>query len=164
MVEPRAVSDPKAPTRPTVEQLARYAELFNASQTMQHFGVKIRFPDAETVEAVLDPIQPQQRGGLGSDAVNGGVLAALFDLCIGCAPATIDPTRRTATVQLSMNFMRGVRGDTLLARGKVDRAGGTLLFCSAQIFDGKGQLCSTCTGMVRMSELKWQGGESPAIN
>jgi uncharacterized protein (TIGR00369 family) len=158
------VPDPKAPNKPTAEQLARYAELFNASQTMRSFGVKIHFPDAETVEAVLDPIAPQQRGGLGSDAVNGGVLAALFDLTIGCSPATIDPTRRTATVQLSMNFMRAVRGDRLVARGKVERAGGTLLFCSSEIRDASGQLCATCTGMVRMSETKWARGESPAIN
>lgn len=157
------MSTPRAP-RPTPEQLARYAELFNASETMKHFGVRIHFPDAETVEAVLDPIQPSQRGGLGSDAVNGGVLAALFDLTIGCAPATIDPTRRSATVQLSMNFMRGVRGDKLVARGRVDRAGSTLIFCSSEILDAKGELCATCTGMVRLSELKWASGESPAIN
>ena len=153
-----------APKKPTPEQLARYAELFNASKTMEHFGVKIHFPDADRVVATLDPIRPEQRGGLGSDAVNGGVLAALFDLCIGCAPATIDPTRRSATVQLSMNFMRGVRGDKLIATGKVDRAGNTLVFCSSEIRDGAGNLCATCTGMVRFSEMKWAQGESPAIN
>ena len=151
-------------TRPTPQQLARYAELFNASQTMKHFGVKIHFPDADTVIARLDPIRPEQRGGLGSDAVNGGVLAAMFDLCIGCAPATIDPTRRSATVQLSMNFMKGVRGDVLIAKGRVDRAGNVLVFCSAEIRDGEGNLCATGTGLVRLSEMKWAQGESPAIN
>jgi uncharacterized protein (TIGR00369 family) len=158
------VNAPQPADKPTLEMLNRYAELFNASKTMEHFGVKIRFPDLHTVEAVLDPIRPEQRGGLGSEAVNGGVLAALFDLTIGCAPATIDPTRRSATVQLSMNFMRAVRGDILIARGKVERAGGTLLFCSSEIRDGQGQLCANCTGMVRMSEMKWLSGESPAIN
>ena len=156
--------DAPAPKKPTAEQLARYASNFNASQTMEHFGVKIHFPTPDSVVATLDPIRPQQRGGLGSDAVNGGVLAALFDLTIGCAPATIDPTRRSATVQLSMNFMRGVRGDKLTATGKVDRAGDTLLFCRSEIRDAQGQLCATCTGMVRLSKLKWADGESPAVN
>lgn len=156
------MSDRASP--PTAEQLARYAELFNRSKTMEHFGVKIRFPDLKTVEAVLDPIRPEQRGGLGSDAVNGGVLAALFDLTVGCAPATIDPTRRSATVQLSMNFMRGVRGNKLVARAHVERAGSVLIFCSSEIFDEQGALCANCTGMVRLGELKWASGESPAIN
>jgi uncharacterized protein (TIGR00369 family) len=150
--------------KPTAQQLARYAQLFNESLTMKHFGVRIRFPDDATVEAILDPIQPEQRGGLGSDAVNGGVLAALFDLAIGCTPALIDPTRKTATVQLSMQFMKGVRGNKLLVRGKVDRAGGVLVFSHAEVFDAQGNLCAQCQGMARMSEEKWQSGESPAVN
>lgn len=75
--------------KPTPEQLARYAAAFNESETLKHFGVKVGFPDPETCEVVLDPVQQSQRGGLGSDAVNGGVLAAIFDLVIGCAPALV---------------------------------------------------------------------------
>ncbi|MBS1153559.1 MAG: thioesterase, partial [Myxococcaceae bacterium] len=147
-----------------LEQLNRYAETFNASATLKHFGVKVSFPDPDTVECVIDEIKPEQRGGLGTDAINGGVLSAMFDLAIGCTPALVDPTRRSATVHLSINFMRAVRGEKLIARSKVDRAGDVLLFASAQIFDDKGVVCATCTGMSRLSELTWAGGESPAIN
>ncbi len=150
--------------RPTLEQLERYAEAFNRSQTLKHFGVKVHFPDTETAEAVLDPIRPEQRGGLGTDAVNGGVLAALFDLAIGCTPALIDPTRKTATVQLSMHFMRGVRGNRLVVRAKLERAGGLLAFATAAIFDEQGNECAICSGMARLTEEKWASGESPAIN
>lgn len=150
--------------KPTAQQLARYASLFNDSLTMKHFGVRVRFPDDATVECLLDPIRPEQRGGLGSDAVNGGVLAALFDLAIGCTPALLDPTRKTATVQLSMQFMKGVRGDKLTVRGKIDRAGGSLIFSHAEILDGQGNVCAQCQGMAKISEEKWQSGESPAVN
>ena len=105
-----------------------------------------------------------QRGGLGTDAVNGGVLAAIFDLVIGCTPALVDPSRRSATVHLSMSFMRAVRGNKVVARAKIDRAGELLLFASAQIFDEKDVLCATCNGMSRLSDLPWLSGESPAIN
>src|SRR5687768_9540739 len=126
------------PPRPTTEQLARYAEQFNGSKTMQHFGVRIRFPDLEHVEVLLDPIRPEQRGGLGTAAVNGGVLAAVFDLAIGCTPALVDPTRRTATMQLSMSFMKPVTGNKLRADGRVDSAGKNMLYASSQIFDEQG--------------------------
>lgn len=155
---------PPPKPRPTAEQLKRYADQFNQSQTLAHFGVKVRFPDADTVEAVIEQIRPEQRGGLGADAVNGGVLAAMFDLAIGCTPALVDPTRRSATVQLSINFMRAVRGASLVARAKIERAGDVLLFASAQILDEKGTVCANATGMSRMSELPWGSGESPAIN
>lgn len=149
---------------PTEEQLKRYADQFNQSATLAHFGVKIRFPDLNTVEAVIEQIKPEQRGGLGVDAINGGVLAAMFDLAIGCTPALKDPTKRSATVQLSINFMRAVRGNSLVARAKIERAGDVLLFASAQILDEKGVVCATCTGMSRLSDLPWAGGESPAVN
>ena len=72
------------PLRPTLEQLARYSEAFNQSTTLGHFGMKVRFPDLDTVEVTLDPVRPEQRGGLGSDAVNGGVDAEGNE----CASAT----------------------------------------------------------------------------
>lgn len=150
--------------RPTLEQLKRYSEHFNDSATLKNFGVKVAFPDLQTVEVLLDPVLDGQRGGLGTDAVNGGVLAAIFDLVIGCTPALVDPSRRSATVHLSMNFMRALRGNKLIARARIDRAGELLVFASAQIVDEKGVLCATCTGMSRLSELPWLSGESPAIN
>src|SRR5260221_12318696 len=69
----------------TREQLDQYARLFNASATMKHFGVTLSFPGAEQVRADL-PIQPEQRGGLGGEAVNGGVLAAVFGLVVRGTP------------------------------------------------------------------------------
>lgn len=151
-------------TTPTPEQLARYADAFNQSETLKHFGVKVSFPDLETCEVVLDPVQPSQRGGLGSDAVNGGVLAAIFDLVIGCAPALVDPTRRSATVQLSLNFMNAVRGDRVVARSRVSRGGNTLVFAAAELFDAQGQLCATATGLSRLSSMPWSAGGTPAVN
>lgn len=150
--------------RPTAAQLARYAEAFNQSATLGHFGMKVRFPDPETVEVVLDPVRPDQRGGLGSDAVNGGVLAAMFDLVIGCAPALVDPSRRSATVQLSLNFMSAVRGDRVTARAHVTRAGEKLVFAAATLFDGEGTECATATGLSRLSSIPWAADGTPAVN
>lgn len=149
--------------RPTPEQLRRYAEQFNQSLSMRHFGARVSFPSADRAQVELE-IRPEHRGGLGSDAVNGGVLAAMFDLVVGVAPALVDPTRRTATMQLSMSFMQPVRGSRLRAVSQIDRAGGQVLFVSAAIYDEQERPCARCQGVVRMSQLKWQSGESPAVN
>jgi uncharacterized protein (TIGR00369 family) len=152
------------PLRPTLEQLARYADGFNQSATLAHFGMKVTFPDVDTVEVVLDPVLPEQRGGMGSDAVNGGVLAAMFDLVIGCAPALVDPTRRSATVQLSINFMNAARGQKLVARAHVTRAGKQLVFAAATISDGNGNEFASATGLSRLSSIPWAGDGTPAVN
>jgi len=150
--------------RPTPEQLARYAEGFNQSASLRHFGVRMHFPSADKVVAVIDPVQPAQRGGLGMEAVNGGVLAALFDLVIGCTGALVDPTRRTATMQLSMSFERPLLGDVVRVEGWIDSVGSSTLFSSARILDGAGKTCARCQGLVKISKMHWKSGESPAVN
>jgi uncharacterized protein (TIGR00369 family) len=96
--------------------------------------------------------------------VNGGVLAGLFDLAIGCTPALVDPTKRTATMQLSISFEKPVFGDSLRVESRVNSVGKSILFASAKIFDSKGNECARCQGVVRISRLTWSAGDSPAIN
>ncbi|MGQ0503838.1 MAG: PaaI family thioesterase [Myxococcaceae bacterium] len=143
------------PIRPTAEQLAHHAEQFNQSAILRHFGARLSFPSADRVRISLDDIKPEQRGGLGTSAVNGGVLAAMFDVAIGCTPALLDPTRRNATVQLSMSFERAVLGRSFYVEAKLDSAGKTLVFASAEIRDEKEQICAHCQGVVRISKEPW---------
>lgn len=150
--------------RPSPEQLARYAAEFNESASLKAFGVRVEFPDADRIRCVVDPVRPEHRGGLGSDAVNGGVLAAMFDLALGASVALIDPTRRSATVQLSMSFMDAVRGDRFEVEARIDRAGNQTVFSSAELRDAKGRLCAKATGVMRIGRMPWASGGSPAIN
>lgn len=149
--------------RPTPDQLARYAEEFNKSASLKYFGVRVSFPTADRVRVELD-VKPEHLGGLGTDAVNGGILAAIFDLVIGCSPALLDPTRRSATMQLSMSFMRPVRGTTIRAEAQIESSGASTLFSRATLFDGAGTPCATCQGVVKISRQPWQSGGSPAVN
>lgn len=152
---------PDAREKPTLEMLRRYAETFNGSTALKAFGVRLEFPDLERVHVVMDPIKPEHLGGLGTSAVNGGVLAAGFDLAIGCTPALVDPTRRNATMQLSMNFLRPVTGARFHIESRIDRAGTDTLFATARLFDEAGELCSTATGLVKLSRRPWNDGHSP---
>ncbi len=141
--------------RPTAEALAIYAARFNDSAALKTMSTVLSFPQGERVH-LETIIQPWQRGGLsGTPAVNGGVLSALFDLAIGCTPALVDPTRKTATVQLSMTFERGVMGERIRVHGKVERATSSFLFSSATLYDENDQACARCLGVVRMSHKSW---------
>lgn len=152
------------PQKPSPEALARYAERFTDSQTLRLFGVRLSFPNGEYAQVDLEDVQPAHLGGLGSDAVNGGILAALFDLAVGCTPALLDPTRKSATIQLNLHFMRPVRGKKVRVIGRIKRAGGSTVFSTATAFDENGEACASCDGVIRMSREKWADGESPAIN
>ena len=53
-------------TRPTQEQLDRYAQQFNESQTLRFFGARISFPEGQKVVVTIPEIRPEHRGGLGT--------------------------------------------------------------------------------------------------
>ncbi|HEX8536094.1 MAG TPA: PaaI family thioesterase [Cystobacter sp.] len=154
----------EADARPTQEQLDRYAEQFNQSQTMRLLGVRLSFPQGEKVVITLTEVRPEHRGGLGTTAINGGIISAMFDYAIGCTPALVDPTRRCATMQLSVSFERPLRGTTVRAEATIDSVGTSTLFASARMYDEKGQVCARCQGVVKISQMKWASGESPAVN
>src|SRR3954462_1026778 len=98
--------------RPSREALERYAHVFNASQLLEGLSATLSFSEAaDRVLVRVDPILPAHRGGMGTAAVNGGILAAMFDFVIGITSALVDPTTRSATMQLNMTFEQAVRGD-----------------------------------------------------
>ena len=140
---------------PSREALERYAHGFNTSHMLEGMAARLSFPDPADRVLVRVEVLPIHRGGLGTTAVNGGVLAAMFDFVIGTTPALIDPAKRSATMQLNMTFERPVMGDWFVGEGRIDRAGGSTIFASAVIKDSRGVVCSRCTGMVRMSKQDW---------
>ena len=137
---------PFSPAYPTLESLRVLGEMWNASPPMKHFGARLEFERVDRVRAVIDPVTLVHRGGLGTDAVNGVVLAGLFDLVVGTVGWLTRPDTRSATVNLSMSFFRPTRGDRIAAEARLVRAGLKLVFAAAEILDGDGRVTARCDG------------------
>ncbi len=154
-----------SPPRPTQEQLDRFAAQFNSSQALRFLGARVSFSEGRKVIVSLPEVRPEHRGGLGmAAALNGAIIAALFDLVLGCTSALLDPTKRCATLQISMSFQRPLTGDSVRAEAEIDSYGKNTLFASARALDGQGQVCARAQGVVRLSTIPWTTGESPSVN
>lgn len=138
------------PPRPTAEELTALAAVWNQSEILRHHGMRISF-EPERVVVEVPEVRAEHRGGLGTSAVNGLVLAGLFDLAVGSTVVLLDPRRRSATVQLSMSFERAVSGASVRCEAWIDRAGQRTLFASARILDAAGQVCARCQAVVAVS-------------
>ena len=103
------------------------------------------------VRARVDPILPEHRGGLGTEAVNGAVIAGLFDLVIGLSGYLQTVGRRAGVAQLSIQFLRPVLGDRFEVVGRPVRAGKTLVFATAELVDEQGIACARCDGIVAVA-------------
>ena len=135
----------------TLDALRRLAEAWNPSPPMRQLGARLEFTRVDRVRAVIDPVQPFHRGGIGTEAVNGVVLAGLFDLVIGTVGWLARPDRRSATVQLSMSFLRPTTGERLEAEARLVRAGMNFLFAAAEIRDADGEVTARCDGICAVA-------------
>lgn len=130
----------------TLQALNALAETWNSSPPMRQLGARLDFQRVDRVRAILDPVMPFHRGGMGTDAVNGAVLAGLFDLVIGTVGWLTRPDSRSATVNLAMTFFRPTRGDSVVAEARVIKTGLNLVFAAAEITDGFGEISARCDG------------------
>jgi uncharacterized protein (TIGR00369 family) len=127
---------------------------WNSNIILTSMGIQVDFSDDNVIRAFIDPVQPHHRGGLGTAAVNGAVLSALFDLIIGLVGMVNSNNHRTGTVQLNMNFLRAVNGDKLSVEGRLVKLGKSLVFARGEIFDENNRLCSTCDGICSIDTGK----------
>ena len=88
----RAMTIPMEP-----EQRSQWAAKFNRFAAMRHFGATLDLSDDQLVRVVLPKVEEHHRGGLGTSAVNGAVIAGMFDCALGVAGVMQFPGQRTGT-------------------------------------------------------------------
>ncbi|WP_374325793.1 PaaI family thioesterase [Azonexus sp.] len=80
--------------------------------------------------------------------VHGGVVGMIADSAAGYAAMTTVPASASVlTVEYKMNLLAPADGDKLIARGKVVRAGRTLIVTQAEVFAVKGEKEVACALM-----------------
>ncbi len=108
--------------------------LIKASMRLiEHGHTEIHLPHWSGVE--------QQHG-----FVHGGVIGMIADSAAGYAAMTVAPAGASVlTVEYKMNLLAPADGEQLIARGRVVRAGRTLIVTQAEVFavkDGRETLCA----------------------
>lgn len=121
---------------------------------MSTFGADIPFVDHCAIEAlgvedgrtklriVLKPFHGNNLG-----IPHGGLVATLLDVAMGTA-ARNHVGRPVMTVDMSVAFLAGGQG-TLLAEGRVLKAGRSIVFTEAEIRDESGTLIAKSSGTMK---------------
>jgi uncharacterized protein (TIGR00369 family) len=94
------------------------------------------------VELALTPREDLQQF---TGAVHGGVVGALADHAAGGAATTVLPAGQIAvTAEFKINFLAPAKGEEIIARAKVERAGRSLVVVSAAVFARQGDSETKC--------------------
>lgn len=95
--------------------------------------------------------------------VHGGVVGMIADSAAGYAAMTTVPASASVlTVEYKMNLLAPADGDKLIARGKVVKAGRTLVITQAEVFavkDGKETQCALMQQTIMVMHGKTEIGD-----
>ncbi|MSR07250.1 MAG: PaaI family thioesterase [Gemmatimonadetes bacterium] len=136
---------------PTDTERRDFERQWNDHPGMRHLGARVDLSTPGEVRCTVDPVRPEHRGGLGTEAVNGAVIAGVFDLVIGLSGYVHTRGRRAGVAQLSIQFLRPVLGDRFTTVARASRVGTNLVFSSAELTDERGVVCARCDGIVAVA-------------
>jgi uncharacterized protein (TIGR00369 family) len=99
------------------------------------------------------PVQPYHRGGGGTDAVNGGIAAYLFDGLLGAAVRSIwdEAVRGQVTMTLNIQYLSPLLvQEVVTAYGEVTHQGRTAVYVRGEIYDDRGLCAMTASGIYHL--------------
>ena len=115
----------------------------------------LRLIEAENGVARVElVVEDHHRGGGGSPRhVNGGIVSYMFDGLLGAAVESTwdEGVVGQATITLNVQFVDAIEAESRIeGSARVLRRGGGLVFGEGQIFDERGKLGATCTGVYKL--------------
>ncbi len=123
-------------------------QIFNKSVQLQYMGARIDLSNPERPVAVIDELQPHHAGGIGSDAVNGGVIAAMADLALGLLGLLHYKDGMTATAQLNVHYLKPFRTPSLKAVAFTQKVVGNRIFGQVELYNEKDEMCAIAYGAL----------------
>lgn len=114
----------------------------------------IRIVEARDGRSVLElEVEPHHRGGGGSEAVNGAIVAYGFDCALGTASASTwdDTVRAQVTISMNVNYLRMAQAErSLRLTGEVVTRGRGIVFTAGELRDEHDGLCASATAAYRL--------------
>lgn len=123
-------------------------QFFNNSVQVKTLGAEVKLENPEKPEVWLPEIKPEHQGGIGSDAVNGGIIAMLSDFALGLLGLGHYKEGMTATAHLNVQYLRPFRTTSIRAVATQTQVVNNRIFGIVELFDSKGNICALAQGSL----------------
>jgi len=117
---------------------------------LKRFGAIVDFDSAGSAIVSIVRVDELHTGGMESRAINGMTLMGLMDTAM-CAASLfrLGLNVRCATLEMSVKFIKPVLGEPVRSIGHVISRSDDILFCEASVFDFRGRIRVTASGMIK---------------
>lgn len=128
----------------------------------------LRIVEAANGSATLElDVEHHHRGGGGTNAVNGGITAYMFDGLLGVAVRSAwDPgVSGQVTISLNIQYLRMIQTENkVIGHARVTRKGASTVFVEGEIFDESGTVCAKCVGIYKLFRQRGSGISAPLVD
>ncbi|QCP55152.1 PaaI family thioesterase [Trinickia violacea] len=125
---------------------------------LNHLGVRLDLVDDQAVRLVLERRTPAHEGGLGTERLNGAMIAGMMDCAMSIAGILHFRGRTCGTVQLSIQFMKPVRCKMPVVECRAMRRASGVVFLEAQLLEENRRCAVMATGMVGVTRIAAHDG------
>ena len=141
----------------TEQMRAQLTARWNAHPGVERMGVRLDVVSRTELRGIVDPIAAHHRGGMGTPAVNGPTIAAIFDLVAGLTGYLQAPGQKVGVARLTIRFLRPVLGSRFEVVGRPVKAGRSLVFVECELLDEAGVVCARADGLISVSTTEGAG-------
>lgn len=133
---------------PKEGKVAELQQLFNDSPQMKSVAAQVDLSDLNSPAVLIPHVLPLHLGGLGTTAVNGGIISMLVDLAIGLLGVNYYHEGPTATQHLSIHFVKPLIATSVRLEAKETQVIGNRVYGQVHVMNEKGDVCAFANGVL----------------
>lgn len=122
--------------------------LYNRSIQLQYIGARIDLAMPDMPKAFIDELKDIHAGGIGSEAVNGGIIATLAELALGLLGLKHFKDGMTATAQLTIHYLKPFRTKSISAEAHAQKVIGNRIFGTVELRNERDEVCAIAYGAL----------------
>lgn len=127
---------------------AELEDLFNQSPQLKIMGASIDISDMKSPVVIIRKVEAVHCGGVGGNAVNGGVISMMVDLAIGLLGIPYYGEGLTATHNLSIHFTRPLVASSVFVVARETQVINNRIFGDVRIMNEKQEVCAYASGVL----------------
>jgi uncharacterized protein (TIGR00369 family) len=121
---------------------------FNESAQLKQMHIRVDLSNPANPIVLIDQVSEIHQGGIGTEAVNGAVIALLVDLAIGLLGIPHFAEGMTATSNLNINYVKPLIATKVIVKAEQTEVIGKRIFGIARVMNEKEEVCAYATGSL----------------
>lgn len=125
-------------------------EFYNNSLQLKYYHCEVEFKSDNLLLVRIPKVQTIHHGGVGTSAVNGGVISYLFDLALGMTSYLVKDNHFVSSVtsRINIHFKRPLFAESVYAFAKIKEVKKNLIYSNSWIESETGVICAKADGIL----------------